>query len=186
MILSKSEGGTGVKGYKPVTKKMVFEDELVKAVSVYGNGKVEVFVVTDNHPFWIANSNRGYKGWTAAELLQMNDQLEIINEDGSGTVLYTNPLLSHKKYGQAWMELDWSTQTGTLIDVTKNGPVFNSSVFFGDFDNNTCGYGDDDYQRYKASVYDVEVENCHVYYIGEIGVLVHSIDCSNNSKRRMC
>ncbi|RZU47414.1 ribosomal L31-like protein [Fluviicoccus keumensis] len=189
MVLSKPENGTCQPDYKRVLNKCCYKDKAVKALSVYGKTKkkFEVYVVSGSHPFWVKNNTCGDAGWMSADKLQMNYQLELVNSDEKCIVFYTNPLYRTDDENSAWFEVNYSESIGITIDLSDNHVFYHEEAFSeGPHDNfYVDGLGNDRYDLFKATLYNIEVEGHHDYYIGELGVLVHGIDCNNNDKRRI-
>jgi hypothetical protein len=68
---------------------------------------------------------------------------------------------------------------GQIIETLAGISVVADFLLVGGF----CDRYDDDEiadeWAYKCTVYNLEVEDFHTYYVGELGVLVHNADCLN-------
>ena len=188
---------TGERIYKRVTRTTQFEDAAVWTVTYFLKAEFEQaraekrtmrpdcecrLVVTPNHPFWV----RG-KGWVQVKDLDIDvDELELA--DGQIALLSTvYPLYRTETEGVAWEEGMFISWDGTLCDLrqgrsgekefrTTGAPRAVQPAFVERWDESSF---------FRFSVYNIEVEDFHTYYVGELGVWVHNSNCSENSPSQM-
>jgi len=163
-VLSQPEQ-KGERADKRVVKTFEFEDQEVVAVDYLMDGKPGGFVVTGKHPFWVQNV-----GWTPAEHLQGGEILELA--DGSTCKVFNqSPLERTTENGVAWMEgMIHSTRGdgfGRTVDMRHGTPRFNYKSVPNDVTESEFGL-------YRTKVYNIEVEDYHTYYVGDIGAWVHN------------
>ncbi|MDH3460875.1 MAG: polymorphic toxin-type HINT domain-containing protein, partial [Burkholderiaceae bacterium] len=171
--------------YKRVLRTFEFDDKVIILLSFYivdpnlpEGGRVETIAVTPNHPFWVPE-----QGWTRADNLPQSTKLRL--QDGSNaTVLSLCDLYRTDQPDVAW---------GRGIAGSKANDYSGDDVYFReDFLENGLGYGLPGYYSYnnkywrlgeegyfKRRVYNLEVEDTHTYYVGELGVWVHNTNCGD-------
>jgi hypothetical protein len=180
LVLSRSEhreAGAGL-SLKRVLKTLVHEDKEVKFIG-YKNGpnlkkeRTHALFSSLDHQFWVKD-----KGWTAASLLQGDWLGPSHLELSSCAPAFSVPMFIYKsdRDGIGWVAsagfegegFEWDFVKGewginSYFD-TKNWPIH-------DVDDG----GDGDGYRYTATVYNLEVDAFHSYFVGEHGVLVKSV-----------
>lgn len=167
-VLSQPETkGRSVSTYRPVVNTFAFDDREIVLVRCYrADSTLDQFGVTANHPFWVKN-----EGWIRAEKLGSGSELEP--HDGSeATTLCASPLFRTGQPGQGWATGVWGVEandgSGALIDLRGQtfvigvDDVFNWDVL------------DDEHAdpRLRTRVYNLDVDEFHTYYVGELGVWV--------------
>lgn len=200
-VLSKPESGEGEQAYKRVTKTFRSEDKEVQLVAVtpmaeYARaeqlkkemqlkesvhelvwGEMEQYLaVTPNHPFWINGV-----GWMEASEIEpslgyratlANGELAAIGNIGR---LYQTPLAP----GVAWWSMDEMEGFGMNPVDLHHGEVqadLRDSKLQPRPDPE-MGHGFDE-SILRQTVYNLEVEDYHTYYVGRMGVWVHNCDLS--------
>jgi hypothetical protein len=203
LVLSQPEKG-GDRAYKRVVNTFAFEDKAVWVVK-YSFGDVPAesehyrimyhLYATDNHPFWVDG-----KGWIAVKYLK-KENLARLTTGESVRIEQVWPVVRTPTEGLGWVSSDALNSPegiedqGHIVDFrdgcnlwkyhrlrkdeTEGVPHF-GGMFSTDFD--TPFHGEDLYDIYrsddplfKARVYNLEVEEFHTYYVGEIGVWVSSL-----------
>ncbi|GHU28609.1 hypothetical protein AGMMS50256_11300 [Betaproteobacteria bacterium] len=184
LVLSRSENPNDGEelAYKRVSKIFVHHDKEVMNIQCSEKinwlpGKKEFFdlFVTFDHPFWVEG-----EGWTAAAKLKNNfygrSKLHLLNRaDG-----FASPARVYQtgQEGIGWIGAAGWQGDGALWNFDENRYLDTLSYFDtyqwpwdenGDIDGE--GY------VYKTTVYNIEVEDYHTYFVGEKGVWVHNANC---------
>jgi hypothetical protein len=190
-VLSKPESGQGEQAYKRVVNTFKHEDKEVMLVEIQAPDKLvrdagspplsawpaelrEFLVTTLNHPFWIPGV-----GWTAARMLYPHDPVMSQLEFASGEIaglseagpLYQTPLAP----GKVWF-IDPDMHELGVIPVDYRYGEIQANTWDGfepspDINMGEAGRG---YKgALRQTVYNIEVEDWHTYYVGKHGVLVH-------------
>ncbi|WP_157315236.1 polymorphic toxin-type HINT domain-containing protein [Chitinibacter sp. GC72] len=201
-VLAKDESGQGDTAYKRVLKTLRFEDKEIWYLEfgwMRTSDKPQPDVwkgfltCTRNHPFWVLgrciyvngfeqavfDEHTPHDVWPRADLLEPGMVLELANGD---LVEVTKSLYlaqtEHEHVGfiqgngapESWQdELD-----GRLVEFGSAGPstdlqrkpplVYNKALE---------DKGDEfEFPVYRTTVYNIEVEDFHTYYVGEMGVWV--------------
>jgi intein/homing endonuclease len=191
LVLSQPENG-GERVYKRVVNTFRHEQQEVFLLQFLDKEELEVariegrlmrpgtrsFVVaTGNHPFWIKDMD-----WMRADSLGDDDnvgfdgndvELELI--DGRSTVLDRVQIVRRTSTeGIGWVPgASWFDE-GTRIDLRNNTVVVG---YPGERVTNDVHWRLPD-NTFRCTVYNLEVEDTHTYYVGDFGVWVH------NSQRR--
>ncbi|MBL8480856.1 MAG: Hint domain-containing protein [Rhodocyclaceae bacterium] len=177
-VLSKHESGKGEREYKRVTNTFVHENRQVILVRC-GGGRADFsycsydFVVTPEHPFWVKG-----KGWRAVEKLKRTHprtDLEIVE----GVLSYVggkSRLFRTDDPDVAWVP--WSDKSYYLQGVgtryhVPTADLIEREVFIGIESVRRNGRVKPEH-LYTSTVYNIEVEDFHTYYVGEAGVWVHN------------
>ena len=194
-VLSQREQ-TGERTYKRVVKIANFENKAVfrvKCDKLLPGGSFEMhnFIVTGNHPFYIARHNtedvggrpekdlKKPRGWRRADLLEYGAQLELANGELL-RVVGVGPIWRARTEGVGWIDSSRWSEIGNHIDL-REGKIEETFAGIGvvaDFMKvgGFCDRYDDeeiaDEWAYKCAVYNLEVEDCHTYCVGEPGVWV--------------
>ncbi|MBL8398111.1 MAG: hypothetical protein JNL84_08215 [Candidatus Accumulibacter sp.] len=204
-VLSQPEE-TGERAYKRVVNTLVFEDKALWVVKysigphdgTKPNQMVFHLYATDNHPFWVDG-----KGWIAAKCLKKYDQMRLASGEPA-QVEQVWPVVRTPVEGLGWVSSDmlnsWDgvEQQGHIVDFRGGCSLWKYHMFRkeellegvphydGLFYNDPEApfLGEDLYDIYvsndplfKTRVYNLEVEDFHTYYVGELGVWVHNRDC---------
>ena len=138
----------------------------------------ENVTATIDHPFWV----EGF-GWTAASELEKTDGMhEFVFKDGvSRSIGLTCEVCRTDQPHIGWiLRYSHNKHTpgadGTLWDYAANKVIDFDSNY--DFDNWAFwGAEEDAFMPYKTTVYNIEVEDYHTYFVGETGVWVHNANC---------
>jgi Pretoxin HINT domain len=170
-VLSSREDGSGEPGYQQVVKTFVHEQKTIRQVIAdWGEvGRFEMLAATGNHPFWVKGL-----GWTRADLLNRKSVLRLA--DGrAGGVVDQYPVYRTEEPGIGWTQemADVETSYGNRYDYQNA-----RALPMGGFDDvvtETVLHSDDPFL--KVTVYNIEVEDYHTYYVGKTGFWVHNVDC---------
>lgn len=189
---------TGERTYKRVTRTMCIEDAPVWTVTYFPKAELEKaraegrmmpdgldrrLVVTPNHPFWVKE-----KGWIQVKDLERHDlggeEFELA--DGQSAIVSSVcPLYRTEMEGVAWQEGMFTEWAGSYIDL--NDPI--SAEFVPEYceekeitqPRSVELWNDESY--FRCSVFNFELEDCHTYYVGTLGVWVHNTNCGETTKR---
>jgi hypothetical protein len=172
-VLSSPEDGSGGSAYKRVLKTVVHEQKTIRQViGDWGEvGRFEMLAPTGNHPFWVEGV-----GWTRADLLNRKSVLRLV--DGSaGGVVDQYPVYRTEEPGIGWTQemADLETSHGNRYDY-QNGRVLPMSGF-DDVLSETVLRSDDPFLA--VTVYSIEVEDFHTYYVGKTGFWVRDANCQD-------
>ena len=154
--------------YRQVLETFVFEDKEVCLLEyfLYDETTARSVVVTTNHLFWVKDV-----GWTAAGSLYEGCDLEL--RDGTAACLYKVRRILKTDIPDVGWTRDDDDDKGPIIDL-RAGSVKVSDTFAGDVRNDSAvELG----EYFKTRVFNIEVDGFHTYYVGEVGVWVHNIDC---------
>jgi hypothetical protein len=152
-----------------VARTFSYEDKSVVSVR-YGvagddTGSYSQYA-TGNHPFWVKGT-----GWTRADLLEPGHELEL--QDGrQAFVLEVVPVYKTSRPNVGWepeyphrvvgFEADYSQGWEWIADGAREPAARRSNDPF-----------------LTTKVYNIEVEDFHTYYVGELGVWVHNANCAS-------
>lgn len=179
--------------YKRVIKTFRFEDkEVVRFwwTPQPGGGyeKTEAVYATPNHPVWL-NPN----GWVAMGRLHLPEKLrpgtldrgngewlnkELVLADGSsGAMLDVSDLYRTDRPEIAFHEEDdWGL--GALLDFATTPVSVCEGVDDQPYDYKKWGDPiSETRERYTTTVYNLEVEDWHTYFVGKTGLWVHNTNC---------
>lgn len=199
LVLSQPEAG-GEKEYKRVVNTFAFEKKEVFVVKLRNwnpnnptpNASVRHLYCTANHPFWVEEI-----GWTAAKDLCDGNQLRLAN-GCEGSVIIVWPVIRTPLPGVGWVSADtlgnWDGLERAHIVDFRNGcnlwqyPMWRRDEAGAPYREQFCFddieglfgsaamadifYGED--RNYITRVYNLEVEDFHTYYVGELGLWVHN------------
>ncbi|MDR2111892.1 MAG: hypothetical protein LBQ62_02130 [Candidatus Accumulibacter sp.] len=174
-VLSSPEDGSGKPEYKRVLKTIRHEKKTLRKIAFGWNPQrmgLSTMAATGNHPFWVEGI-----GWTRADKLKNGDLLRML--DGTTKVEFQVPIYQFREEpGIGWVQtvedLDsmMNPATGFLFDY-ENFKLLPENEREGELD-----WEDMTESNYlKVTVYNLEVEDYHTYYIGR-GTWVHNADCS--------
>jgi hypothetical protein len=177
-VLSKHESGEGERAYKRVTQTFKHEDrEVINArCCVVGADKVNhtcYLVVTPEHPIWVQG-----KGWKPAGKLKTTlpgTVLEVV--EGS----FSYPGSSVRLFKTEDPEVAWYPRHDNAAMLQAIGhrihvptaKLIEQDVFIDNESVRRSGRVKPE-DLYRSTVYNLEVEDFHTYYVGEAGVWVHN------------
>ncbi len=170
LVLSKHESGQGERAYKRVSKTFVHEDRAFILLSI---GEMHSLAVTPEHPIWVQG-----KGWKKAADIKWKWpalKLELLSQENS-EVVGNHRLFVTENPGIAWVPgeggREWHIAYGAHVDIATmifgQEPVLNTI-----YDPEKRPYVKPEH-LFRANVYNIEVEDFHTYYVGEVGVWVHN------------
>jgi hypothetical protein len=169
LVLSQPEAG-GERAYGRVTLTSKRSDQEVllleyfRADATNDPSEIKNLVLTAQHPVWVSGI-----GWVAARALDGGNEIQLA--DGSpGLVLTVRQILMTDVPQVGWTHDD-GIDLGPTIDL-RDHSILISEFFKGDTYNESAFELN---MRFKADVYNFEVEDLHTYYVGEAGVWVHNI-----------
>jgi len=190
-VLSKPENG-GEQTYKRVTQTFRHENREVWRVQIHSAKEFAAaraekrawalsdcsyLICTPNHLFWVKD-----KGWMSLKDLLFRERFEFEElEFSSGELaVLTDIFPLHRTYveGVAHYHYFGAHEAGETIDL-RNGQS-------GEFDFGTkppiskgyLGDREDGYEFFRTTVYNLEVEDNHSYYVGTRGIWVHHMNAS--------
>lgn len=178
-VLSKHESGEGEREYKRVTKTFVHEDREVIMILCGGAGADGLYcsydlVVTAEHPFWVKG-----KGWKPAGKLK-NSLPRTVLEVVEGIYSYVGGnvrLFKTDQPGVAWVPMsssgDQLGRVGSHLEVATMTYIRRHDVAL-DFESVRKTKRVKPEHLFKTTVYNLEVEDFHTYYVGKAGVWVHN------------
>ncbi len=180
LVLSKHESGKGERAYKRVTKTFVHEDRQVIMVTVGGmqaDGKWRGhrFAVTPEHPFWVQGKGWNEVGTLIASVMKPT-KLEIIANENPALNGHL-PLFVTSSRDFAWAPLypkDFALG-GAHFDLRTMELGEKTELFqFKTIKTIKSAKRAKPEHLFKTTVYNIEVEDFHTYYVGEVGVWVHN------------
>lgn len=191
-VLSKPESGEGELSYQKVTKTFVHENQPILCVVVYperlyieakaeerliDESQLIPLLVTPNHPFWVEE-----KGWVDAiklrSLMFYSNRLRLA--DGSFALIgdvhtvmrMDNPNLGWLMDG-VFCPRKTSDDDSGWVDLSNNQVIHHYEPSE-EIENNFIEWWDQNPEdRLLRTVYNIEVENTHTYFVGSEGVWVH-------------
>ena len=175
-VLSKHESGEGEREYKRVTQTFKHEDREVISFGVEGlqadgTDRYYDLAVTPEHPIWVQG-----KGWKEAGKIKATyppTKLELVTSENP-KVSSNLRLFKTDQPDIAWHPLmskaDWLGAMGKRVHVPSM-QVVETDVFIGiDYVRSTRRTKTE--HLYTTTVYNLEVEDFHTYYVGEPGIWV--------------
>jgi Pretoxin HINT domain len=170
-VLSSPEDGTGSQEYKRVVQTFVHENKTIRDIGVYGEKQGQGYFVdaTDNHPFWVEG-----KGWTRADLLKKNNILRKF--DGTKIkVAYQYHVYRTGQPGVGWVQnaSDVGECTGSRMDYENCDSV--ADQLGADYLSKEVYESENPYL--EVTVYNLEVEDFHTYFVTPAGLWVHNFNC---------
>lgn len=189
-VLSKPESGEGELSYQKVTKTFVHENQPILCVIVYPEREVvaaavecrligkSLFIpllVTQNHPFWVEG-----KGWIDASKLNIGvDKLRLAD----GTLAFlddVNTVMQMDNPNGGWLmegircPIRRSDVNAHWIDFSANQVIGHLGIS-DRIENNAIEWCDQNPEDHLLrTVYNIEVENTHTYFVGTEGIWVHN------------
>jgi hypothetical protein len=174
-VLSSSEDGFGKPEYKRVLNTFVFKNKTIRKMSALKpESRTERYVlgVTGNHPFWVEGI-----GWRRADKLKEGDIVRLAN-GGTTKITAQFPVFRTEELGVGWVQ----NVKHPLADPA-NGWVFDYENYQ-ILPNEEAEYDylealDSDPPPFlEVTVYNLEVEDFHTYYVTGAGIWVHNAnDC---------
>ncbi len=171
-VLSSPEDGSGKPEYKRVVNTFVHTQKTIVDLYVSGpDAQTQFFFgATGNHPFWVEGV-----GWTRADTLKKGDVVR--KADGtSGKVASNHPVYRTDREGVGWTPMVLTsirTSYGTLFDYENNEVIpTNAKTKYLPAD-----IYDSENPYLEVTVYNLEVEDFHTYYVGSEGIWVHNANC---------
>lgn len=182
MVLSKPESGEGEPTYKRVTNTFVTENQWVWGVLVttgFGDEPVrDLIFCTSNHPFY---SFDHYKdtGYNWKDVKTLEPGIQLYSELFKNIYVSENiPLYQTIDDDKVFYMVDPSSDQGILISIQEytNNTLVIPNYFMEDFESEPNWDENEDAiaDEYLATVYNIEVEDYHTYYVGKMGVWVHN------------
>jgi hypothetical protein len=198
-VLSQPEE-TGERSYKRVVRTLQFEDKEVWSVEIFPKSEqdqarlesrminektITRIVVTGNHPFWVKD-----KGWTRADQLgetafPSGEPLQLEMADGQHALISrVEPIMRTINNKIGWVQRASHDEYGDFIDLNKGAASaefdFKQRAMTNHGDLNTGVNWWDRENILRCSVFNMEVEEFHTYYVGTSGVWVHNTNCDAN------
>lgn len=179
-VLSKHESGEGEREYKRITKTFVHEDQQVMMISVGGGlqedgtNRYHHFIVTPEHPIWVQG-----KGWKSAGKLKWTVpfwSVEWLIPDRSNVINDPLRLLVTDQENVAWFP-----STAAPSALNYQGGHINVNTLEIPYEN--FSHNIDPGKKvtrvkpehlFRTTVYNLEVEDFHTYYVGKAGMWVHN------------
>lgn len=199
LVLSKPESGEGEPSYQRVINRVKFEGKEVWYVGFERQGSTAAqfeeatgFVIcTPNHPFWVADMEDWAIGtlgdyrnrWVRADRLNMGMVVQLADGQRANIVLGSR-LLRTAKPNVGFMRYSFegeSENVGSKIDFGGPTPFAYpmkglGSLRDGLLPNDILGWEsmEEDNLALRMSVYHLEVEATHTYFVDWLGVWVHN------------
>ncbi len=189
LVLSKPESGDGAAAYKRVVNTFRSKEKEVYEISYFGkkNGTVETLFATGNHPFWVKeiaslvlkaidkqgeeNPWAGKIGWNRLDHLEDGVELFELADGSTGYPMKSGPrpVLCTKEEGVGFVLSDRKSDDGQIVDFRCGGALLQAEMRFA---NEVDPEGRQ--EAFKATVFNIEVEEFYSYFVGEAGVWVKS------------
>lgn len=175
-VLSKHESGEGEREYKRVTRTVKHEDRQVIYLGIGGlqaddTDRYYDLAVTPEHSIWVQN-----KGWKEAGKIKATyppTKLELLSNENP-KVASNIRLFKTDQPDIAWHPLmskaDWLGSMGKRVHV-PSVQVVETDVFIGIDYVRTSKRAKPEH-LYTTTVYNLEVEDFHSYYVGRLGIWV--------------
>lgn len=191
-VLSKRGNGEGQTEYKRVLDTLQFDSQEVYEISYYSvsnPSRRHVLVATGNHSFWVkgikqsildklaedgkANPWKNIIGWNRLD--HITGGVELF-ELADGTAAFT------RSSGSRLIQKTLDPEVGFVLADRKA-----DDGYLIDFRNGVVKFQEDELvwahsidpeglvEEYLATVYNIEIEDFHTYFVGELGVLVDAI-----------
>jgi Bacterial Ig domain/Bacterial cadherin-like domain len=171
--------------YKRVLKTFVHHDKEIHQVRAYdrqnynaGGAKFMEVYCTLDHPFWVDEY-----GWTAASQIPgMYGSAKFQMFDGGDAWGEHNNVYQTGKDGIVWMGAGWQGH-GALWSFIEQRWLNTEPIYFSEPYPELTWPWDEEFEVdgegliYKTTVYNIEVEDYHTYFVGEKGVWVHNANC---------
>lgn len=189
-VLSKPESGEGELSYQKVTKTFAHENQPILCVVVYperlrieaeaekkliDTSQYLTLLVTPNHPFWVEG-----KGWVEAKKLHVAEDWLRLSD---GTVAFlsdVHTVIRMDKPDFGWLidgvfcPIRFTEVDSYWVDLSDN-QIKPHLKFAEKIENDTIEWWDRNPEdRLLRTVYNIEVEDTHTYFVGTEGVWVHN------------
>lgn len=182
MVLSRPENGEGEATYKRVTNTFITENQPIWAMEILGDSEeeCEYLFVTENHPIWRLDSNiLDYSKGRWTKVSEISDHNDVIGgTDNRGLIAFNNyPLMRSKENEKVFFQIYAEYDAGVLLDLNeyKQGKLKVIETIYGD-EHNTINNEDENgcliTLPFIDTVYNIEVEDYHTYYVGRNGIWV--------------
>lgn len=157
---------------------------------IKGSGCGGLFGVTPNHPFWVVGVTSynysiqdfepiAHPRWMRVDQIPENGVV-IDNKGRLHVVQIARPLSKMKDSKLAWLrggisEKWYREDDGYVYDLYRKSESYgNFELVAGGVYNGAMEQVDGSYPNYTATVYTLEVEDHHTYFVGLAGIWVHS------------
>jgi hypothetical protein len=166
-VLAAPEDGAGTPAYKRVANTFVHQQKTIRKISTYAaQSGTQYFVsATGDHPFWVEG-----RGWTRADVLGRHTALR--GTDGTAIRIDSQwPVYRTGQPGIGWVQV--------LSDVVgSHGGSFDYERYDLAPDADPGEYPppgilESEQPFLAVTVYDIEVEDYHSYFVGYDGLWVH-------------
>jgi TPR repeat protein len=171
LVLARPPGG-GPAVARAVTRTVVHPDLEVLYVG-YGSGdRSDALTVGFHHPFWVEP-----KGWRFAVRLQPQPGVTrplLLADGGVAPVEGIAPIYTTDQPGVVWVAFGGDRNgAGTLWNYLEGRLVAEGVAYDRDaWDRGRPGRQEGEDILFKATVYDIEVEEGHSYFVGKLGACV--------------
>jgi hypothetical protein len=183
-VLSKPENGTGDVAPKRVLKTFRTEQQKVRFLAVYPpewvGEQYDSFAVTESHPFWQRDAHYAKTySWRAIGTIGQGHSLVDI-AGGEYIIEVQEPLyIVEGEPDMAWFEV--VDGSGKRVEM-RDGQL--SIDWESEFVNNPVDKWWDpqfevDAHHFHTTVFNIEVEDFHTYFVGRYGVWVHNTKGGN-------
>jgi Hint module len=194
-VLSLSEQN-GEKTFKRVLRTVKSDQKPIFRVSCYllSGESHQDFLVTGNHLLFVSGYVKEYfspnlwefldkrNGWQRADDVQQGELLQLASGDQI-KVSSVDPVWRTRNETVGWIDADRHAEIGynLLIDDPTLETIFAGHGVVADFfdEGNFCDRYDDqtaaELWSYKCSAYNLEIEDFHTYFIGNLGILVRDV-----------
>ncbi len=169
-VLSKHESGGGEQAYKRVTRTIKSEEKVPIAYLEYFSDfsdEIHGLFVTSGHPFFVKNF-----GWSQAIEVIAPD--ELVSFNGIPVKAFECFVLWRAPEEGVAVGFGRINDGGLVIDFKND----RREIIRRDGDE-SCSGGRS--SLWCETVYNLEVEDFHTYYVGELGVWVHNMNCDTNT-----
>ncbi|MBV8465857.1 MAG: hypothetical protein JO218_07900 [Burkholderiales bacterium] len=199
VVLSKSDV-TGAVAHKRVTRTFVTQDKEIFATQLSSghdrDGEsvtyYDLFFVTREHPVWAVGA-----GWTS--IVEASNSIELnALELRDGGKCYADKTIwpvfvadSDPNVGVVLLDRGFDEMSVPVVfdSSTAVEPGFfnlrfnGATPMFTDDTQHLSELCTDDYRSYRTTVYNIEVEDFHTYFVGEIGLWAHNA-CDKSTESR--
>jgi len=191
LVQSRHESGEGELAYKLVTKTFFTANQPILAIEISGkiknsdSYKEEFLFTTANHPFWtFTNSSRdaidtSSGKWVSVSNLEMGSPLLRCDGEFAG-IFDIRRLYNTTELDKAFYMVFPDYDAGVFLDVDS---YRNSKLKVPNYLEDeslevvNCDENEDPIpDEYLTTVYSFEVDDYQTYFVGELGVWVHSND----------
>jgi hypothetical protein len=171
-VLSSPEDGSGKPEYKRVLNTFVYRNKSIREIACINQDNDKEFVAaTGNHPFWVEGT-----GWTRADRLKEGDVVRFadggLSKIDSQFPVYRFP---EEKLGIGWVQLSELPLANPAL-----GYLFDYANYaLADYPNGELDWEEMTEENYlEVTVYNLEVEDFHTYYVSHMGIWVHNTNCA--------